>query len=99
MKNFDLILDQKKRRAQVVRFLTIYCRKSRMRQFDDMSLPSETIDELGREVADFFEDRFEYWQKKTPPKRGRAPVEIQSFIKATSAFSEGSYPRLTAVLF
>ncbi|WP_457650687.1 hypothetical protein [Profundibacter sp.] len=70
MKNFDLILDQKKRRAQVVRFLTIYCRKSRMRQFDDMGLPSEAIDELGREVVDFFEDRFEYWQKETPPKMG-----------------------------
>ncbi|CRL12280.1 hypothetical protein NIT7321_03154 [Phaeobacter italicus] len=66
----DLLADKRKQTGQLLKMLSIYCRKHRLVDVKLGELPLKTQNAIGNEVVDLFMDRVQHHQQKTPPKPG-----------------------------
>ncbi|MAE90449.1 MAG: hypothetical protein CMI67_12800 [Pelagibaca sp.] len=66
----DILADKRKHIAQVLKMVSIYCRKQRMLDFDLRILPPEAVDRIGNEIVDLFADRIQCHQRNSPPETG-----------------------------
>ncbi|MBT2130637.1 hypothetical protein [Aliiroseovarius lamellibrachiae] len=68
--NLDLFAEQRQRKSQIVRLLSAFCRKYRMAGFDARQLPDDAVQNLARDIIDFFECRLLEEEQRTPPGKG-----------------------------
>lgn len=56
--------------GRVLHLAALHSRRFRLSSYRVEQMPDAFVDEVGAELVDLIEHRFETWEKQTPPKPG-----------------------------